>query len=74
MAHVLRFWDGTVRQDHVDVIVGEVVEVVVGSGLEVTVQEQQRRKVRHEKGEGEMERSKTHVQTLFYGHFSHACV
>ena len=38
VAHVLRFLDGKVRQDHVD---GIVSEVVVGSGLEVTVQELQ---------------------------------
>ena len=38
VAHVLRFQDGKVRQELVDV---GVSEVVVGSGLEVTVQEQQ---------------------------------
>ena len=41
-------------------------EVVVGSGLEVTAKEQQGRRVNHEKGEGEMERSKTHTQTPFF--------
>ena len=55
----LRFQDGKVRQYHVDV---GVSEVVVGSGLEVTVkEEQQRRRVNHEKGEGEMGEM-THVQ------------
>ena len=38
VAHVLRFQDGKVRQEHVDV---GVSEVVVGSGLEVTGKEQQ---------------------------------
>ena len=35
--------------------------VVVGGGLEVTVKEQQG-SVKHEKGEGEMERTKAHMQ------------
>ena len=43
---------------------GIVREVVVGSGLEVTVREQQRR-VRLEKGEGEMVRNDTCAQNLF---------
>ena len=46
----LRFQVRSVRQEVVDV---KVNEVVAGSGLEVTVKEQQRR-VKHEKGEGEM--------------------
>ena len=46
------------RQELVDV---GGSEVVVGIGLEMTVREQQRR-MRHEKGEDEMERSKTHMQ------------
>ena len=37
VAHFLRFQDGKVQQDHVD---GVVSEVVVRSGLEVTVKEQ----------------------------------
>ena len=50
-----RFQVGKVRQDRVDRNVSEVVEVVVGSGLEVTVKEQQEQGlVKHEKGEGEM--------------------
>ena len=49
-----------------------VSEVVVRSGLEVTVQEQQRR-VNHEKGEGEMERFDTCATNLFR-HFGHACM
>ena len=56
----LRFQVGKMRQEVVDV---KVSEVVVGSGLEVTVKEQQGRqeqgRVKHEKGEGEMlERSR----------------
>ena len=48
----LRFWVGKDRQEVVDVKVGEVV---VGSGLEVTVKEQQEQGwVKLEKGEGEM--------------------
>ena len=61
MAHVLRFSDGKVRQDDVDV---GVSEVVVGIVLEMTVQEQQRR-VKHEKGEGEMERYDTCAMNFF---------
>ena len=52
VAHVLRFQDGKLWQHHVP---GIVSEVVVGSGLEVTVREQQGW-VRHEKGEGEIEK------------------
>ena len=66
VAHVLRFQDGKVRRDHVD---GVVSEVVVGIGLEVTVQEN----VNHEKGEGEMERDDTCAMNLFR-HLFHACV
>ena len=63
MAHVLRFLGREkVRQERV---VGIVSEVVVGSGLEVTVREQERR-VRHEKGEGEMERDDTHATNTFF--------
>ena len=69
VAHVLRFQDGKVRQDLVDV---GVSEVVVGSGLEVTVQEQQGW-VRHEKGDGDMERYDTCAMNLFR-HSSHACM
>ena len=43
-----RFWVGKVRQDRVDGCVGEV-------GLEVTVQEQQGRRVKHEEGDGEVQ-------------------
>ena len=48
-----RFGVGKVRQEGVNGCVGEVV---VGSGLEVTVKEQQEqgRRVKHETGEGEM--------------------
>ena len=42
----------------------KVVDVKVGIDLEMTVKEQQRR-VRHESGEGEMERYDTHVQQPF---------
>ena len=49
----LRFQLGKVRQEVVDVQVSEVVEV--GSGLKVTVKEQQEQgRVKHEKGESEM--------------------
>ena len=63
--HVLRFQDGKIRQDHVD---GVVSEVVVGIGLEVTVQEQQRR-VNHEieeRRDGEIKdaRANTFFMTL----------
>ena len=51
VAHVLRFQEGKVRQ--------ELVDVVVSSGLELTVKEQQRRRVHHEKGECEIERYDT---------------
>ena len=44
---------------------GIVSEVVVGSGLEVTVRKQQGW-VRHEKGEGEMERNDTHTINTFF--------
>ena len=50
---------------------GIVSEVVVGSGLEVTVREQQRR-VNHEKGEGEMENKDTHATNTFFMNLSHA--
>ena len=40
--------------------------------VEVDVQEQQRR-VKHEKGEGDMERNDTYANT-FYRHLSHACM
>ena len=42
---------------------GIVGEVVVSNGLEVTVREQQRR-MRHEKGEGEMENKDTCANTF----------
>ena len=49
----LRFSVGKVRQDRVDRNVSEAVEV--GKGLEVTVKEQQERgRVKHEKGECEL--------------------
>ena len=44
-----RFWTWKVRQEDVDECVGEV-------GLEVTVQEQQRRRVKHDKREEEVKR------------------
>ena len=51
----LRFQVGKVRQEVVDV---KISEVGVGSGLEITVKEQQGReeqgRVKHEKGESEM--------------------
>ena len=46
---------------------GIVSEVVVVSGLEVTVQEQQRR-VKHDLGEGEMERYDTCANTFLQTH------
>ena len=67
VAHVLRFQDGKVRQDHVD---GIVSEVVVGIGHEMTVKEQQG-KVNHEKGESQMGRNDTCAMNLFK-HLSHA--
>ena len=54
-----RFWVGKVRQEDVDECVGEV-------GLEVTVQEQQGRRVKHEKGEGEVKRDDMRTQTTFH--------
>ena len=51
----------------------KVVDVKVGIDLEMTVKEQQRR-VRHESGEGEMERYDTHVQQPFWHDLSHACM
>ena len=68
VAHVLRFQDGKVRQDHVD---GIVSEVVVGSGLEVTVREQQRR-VKHETGDGG--EKDTRATNTFFTNLSHACM
>ena len=62
MARVLRFQDGKVRQDHVDV---GVSEVAVGIGLEVTVQERHTQ-MKYEKGEGEMERYDTCALNLFW--------
>ena len=56
------------RVDHVDV---GVSEVVVGTDLVVTVQEQQRR-MRHEKGESEMKRNDTHATNSFDMNLSHA--
>ena len=44
---------------------GIVSEVVVGIALEVTMQEQQRR-VKHEKGEGEVENKDTHATNAFF--------
>ena len=70
VARVLRFQDGKGRRDHVDV---GISEVVVGICLEVTVKEQQGR-VNHEKGEGEMERSKTHMCKHLFMHLSHESV
>ena len=54
-----RFWVGKVRQEDVDECVGEV-------GLEVTVQEQQGRRLKHEKGEGEVKRDDMRMQTTFH--------
>ena len=55
----------------------KVSEVVVGSGLEVTVKEQQKRqeqgRVKHEKGDGEMENDVRMRQTPFT-RLNHACV
>ena len=59
VAHVLRFQDRQVLQERVD---GIVNEVIVGSGLEVTVREQQRWV--HEKGEGELENKDTWAITF----------
>ena len=70
MTHVLRFYDGKVRQDHVDV---GVSEVVVGTDLAVTVQEQQRR-VRHGKEEDEIQRYDTHATIHFSMNLSHVCM
>ena len=58
VAHVLRFQDGKVRQE-------DGQERDVGIGLEVTVKEQQGR-VKHEKGEGEVERYDTHATNTFF--------
>ena len=44
---------------------GIVSEVAVGSGLEVTVQEQQRQ-VKHEKGEGGIENNDSYAKNLFW--------
>ena len=73
VAHVLCFEEEKVRQDHVH---GVVSGVAVGSGLEVTVREQQGRRMKHEKGEDEMERNVTHMQTPFWhpSALSHACM
>ena len=60
------FRTGKIRQDHVDLLVNEVV---VGIGLEVDVREQQGW-VNHEKGEGEIEK----YDTPFWGHLTHTCV
>ena len=52
-----RFWVGKVRQEGVDECVGEV-------GLEVTVREQQGRRMKHEKGEGEIKRETTYAHNI----------
>ena len=52
---------------------GERVDVKVGNGLEVTVKEQQGW-VRHETGEGEMERCDTYKKHPFFITLSHARV
>ena len=54
-----RFWVEKVRQEDVDECVGEV-------GLEVTVQEQQGRRVKHENGEGEVKRDDMRMRTTFH--------
>ena len=43
------------------------------SGVEMTVWEQQGRRMKHESGEGETKICDMHMQQTFYRHLSHAC-